>query len=85
MPRKPTKPQAKQLTQADKLRYLEAAYVYYLHPELGLELMHDLSWDQLGRDLEAAGLIEQSGSLFHMREMDYPQEIRDKYKGQVTL
>lgn len=58
--------------------YFEAAYLYYLHPEHG-QLMPDAAWDFLGRDLESKGLIEKSGSLFHMREDDYPEHIRKKY------
>jgi len=62
------------------LKYLEAAYLYYLHPEHGIVLMHDLEWDALGRKLAAEGLIKEAGSLFYMKENDYPQIIRDKYK-----
>lgn len=64
----------------DVYRYLEAAYVYYLHPELGIVLMHDLEWDALGRELEAKGLIKEAGSLFYMKEADYPESIRKKYE-----
>lgn len=85
MPKKTTPPNPKNLTQADVTRYLEAAYLYYLHADFNIVLMHDLVWDQLGRDLEAAGLIERSGSLFYMKEQDYPQEIRDKYKHHKPL
>lgn len=61
------------------LRYLEAAYLYYLHPELGIVLMHDLEWDMLGKQLEGNGEIEKAGSLFFMKEEDYPLNIRLKY------
>ena len=61
------------------LRYLEAAYLYYLHPELGIELMSDAEWDHLGSRLEDAGKIERAGSLFYLREADYPKSIRVKH------
>lgn len=64
----------------DVYKYLEAAYVYYLRPELGIVLMHDLEWDALGRELEAKGLIKEAGSLFYMKETDYPETIRKKYE-----
>lgn len=64
----------------DVYKYLEAAYVYYLRPELGIVLMHDLEWDALGRELEAKGLIKEAGSLFYMKEIDYPETIRKKYE-----
>lgn len=62
-------------------QYLEAAYLYYLHPEhlQYEEFMSDYEWDALGRKLEKEGIIKQSGSLFQMREEDYPRHIRDKY------
>ncbi len=64
----------------DKLSlYLEAAYLYYLHPELNLEIMSDLEWDALGKELQSLGVINQSGSLFYLKENDYPEEIRKKY------
>lgn len=59
--------------------YLEAAYLYYLHPEHGV-LMSDFEWDALGRALELNGEIEEAGSLFHMKEHDYPEYIRERYK-----
>ena len=59
-------------------RYLEAAYLYYLHPEED-PLMSDHEWDALGRELEERGLIKETGSLFQMREQDYPETIRNKY------
>jgi hypothetical protein len=62
-----------------KERYLEAAYLYYLHPEHGIVLMSDSEWDALGRELFAAGEIDHAGSLFHMKEMDYPESVRTKY------
>ena len=63
----------------DKARYLEAAYLYYLHPEKGIVLMSDHEWDALGQKLFAAGEIEHAGSLFRMKEADYPAFIRSKY------
>jgi hypothetical protein len=60
------------------LRWLEAAYLYYLHPEHGV-LMSDFEWDFIGRKLESNGEIESFGSLFQMRENDYPESIRNKY------
>jgi hypothetical protein len=62
----------------DLYRYLEAAYLYYLHPEHGI-IMSDYDWDVLGRKLEQQGVIAESGSLFQMREEDYPEHIRKKY------
>lgn len=56
-----------------KLRWLEAAYLYYLHPEHG-ELMSDGTWDYLWKK------NGWESSLFHMKEEDYPEEIRNKYK-----
>lgn len=64
--------------QADYLRWLEAAYVYYLHPEHD-PLMSDYQWDMWGRKFEAEGIIKEFGSLFQMKEKDYPEEIRKKY------
>lgn len=61
----------------DLLRYLEAAYLYYLHPEEG-ETMSNYEWDALGQKLDKKGLIK-AGSLFQMDEEDYPKVIRDKY------
>lgn len=61
------------------LRWLEAAYLYYLHPEHGI-IMTDSTWDSIGRKLEQDGIIEEFGSLFQMKEKDYPEEIREKYK-----
>lgn len=61
-----------------KLRWLEAAYLYYLHPEHD-PLMSDAEWDWLGRQLEQEKQIESFGSLFQMKEADYPNEIREKY------
>ncbi len=58
---------------ADKSRWLEAAYLYYLHPEHG-ELMSDAEWDFLWRQ------NNWESSLFYMKEEDYPEEIRNKYK-----
>ena len=58
--------------------YLEAAYLYYLHPEHG-ETMSDHQWDALGRELFKQGLIKETGSLFRMKEADYPETIRAKY------
>jgi hypothetical protein len=60
------------------LRWLEAAYVYYLHPEHD-PIMSDYQWDMWGRQLEKDGIIEEFGSLFKMKELDYPEEIRQKY------
>lgn len=65
---------------SEVLRYWEAAYVYYLHPELNILLMSDLEWDALGKELEMQGLIIEAGSLFQMSEQDYPESIRNKYK-----
>lgn len=61
-------------------RWLEAAYLYYLHPEFD-PIMSDAEWDYVGRKLEAEGVIKEFGSLFQMKEMDYPDAIRNKYKG----
>ena len=60
------------------LKWLEAAYVYYLHPEYD-PLMSDAEWDFIGRELEKEGTIKSFGSLFQMKELDYPKEIRNKY------
>lgn len=59
--------------------YLEAAYLYYLHPELGIQTMTDHEWDALGFKLLKQGEIAHTGSLFKMKEQDYPQSIREKY------
>lgn len=61
------------MTSKLKLKWLEAAYLYYLHPEHG-EMMHDSEWDKIGRD------NGWDSSLFYMSETDYPEEIRNKYK-----
>jgi hypothetical protein len=63
----------------DMLRWLEAAYLYYLHPEHG-ETMDNYEWDALGKKLEKSGQIKEAGSLFQMQEEDYPQSIRKKYE-----
>lgn len=55
-----------------ELIWLEAAYLYYLHPEHG-QLVPDGVWDQWGRELG------KPGSLFHFKEEDYPETIRNKY------
>ena len=60
------------------LRWLEAAYVYYLHPEHD-PIMSDYEWDAIGRQLEKDGVIKEFGSLFQTREQDYPVSIRSKY------
>lgn len=60
------------------LRWLEAAYLYYLHPEHD-PIMSDAEWDDIDRQLEALGNIASFGSLFQMKELDYPEEIRSKY------
>lgn len=57
----------------EKLKWLEAAYLYYLHPEHG-ELMSDAEWDYMGRE------ENWEGSLFYMKEEDYPESIRKKYE-----
>ena len=63
----------------EHLRWLEAAYVYYLHPEHD-PIMNDYTWDMTGRKLLREGQIEEfMGSLFFMKENDYPEEIRKKY------
>lgn len=72
--------------------WLEAAYVYYLRPELD-PVMFDAQWDMLSRAFEKNPprhpLIEkfrtETGdimlcSAFHLREEDYPDWIREKYK-----
>ena len=64
---------------AELYRYLEAAYLYYLRPELGTVLMTDHEWDALGRKLFAEGQIEHEGSLFRMKAGDYPKTIVEKY------
>jgi len=63
----------------EHLQYLKAAYLYYIRPELGVVLMHDLVWDALGAHLEANGEIEKAGSLFWMREHDYPRQIIEEF------
>ena len=62
-----------------KLKWLEAAYLYYLHPEHG-ELISDAEWDYIGNEICKEENREWEKSLFYMKETDYPQEIRDKYK-----
>jgi len=59
-------------------RWLEAAYVYYLHPEFD-PIMSDAEWDYIGRELEQEGVITSFGSLFQMGEDSYPKEIQEKY------
>lgn len=60
----------------EKLRWLEAAYLYYLHPEFieFEEFMSDAEWDALWRK------NNWECSLHYMKEEDYPEEIRNKYK-----
>lgn len=65
--------------QTKHLRWLEAAYLYYLHPEHD-PIMSDAEWDHIGRQLEKEKIIPEFGSLFRMKEQDYPQEIRTKYE-----
>jgi hypothetical protein len=64
--------------QNDYLKWLEAAYVYYLHPEHD-PIMSDYQWDMWGRQFEQEGVIKEFGSLFQMKEAEYPQEIKNKY------
>ena len=56
-----------------RLKWLEAAYLYYLHPEHG-QVMSDAEWDWTGRE------DNWEGSLYYMKEADYPEEIRNKYR-----
>lgn len=63
------------ITNPDERLWYEAAYLYYLHPEHG-ELLPDAVWDQLGRKLG------KPGSAFHLREEDYPEDIRVKYRSE---
>jgi len=67
------------MTSPEHLRWLEAAYLYYLHPEHD-PIMSDAEWDYIGRSLEKQGIIESFGSLFQMKEEDYPKAIREKYE-----
>ena len=64
--------------QTKQLKWLEAAYVYYLHPEFD-PIMSDAEWDYVGRQLEKEKIIDSFGSLFQMKEADYPEEIKQKY------
>lgn len=68
----------KNATEPFYLLWLEAAYVYYLHPEND-PVLSDAEWDNLGNRLATSGCIEDSKSLFHLKEEDYPLIIRQKY------
>lgn len=61
------------------LLWLEAAYLYYLHPEIN-QILTDYSWDGLGKSLMLRDVIAEGSSLFHLKEEDYPLSIREKYK-----
>ncbi len=61
------------------LYWLEAAYLYYLHPEHG-EIMDNYQWDRIGLELKNSGEIDEFGSLFQWKEKDYPESIRKKYE-----
>lgn len=74
--------------------WLEAAYVYYIRPDLD-PIMFDAQWDMMARHYEQEPprhplvnkFISENGKLemfsaYHLKEADYPQWIREKYRDQ---